>query len=160
MAARHNRAFWVFMVVLVLVHLTLRLALGITLVPDLIVVALLLGSRRLGGAAAAFYGLLLGILADSLAMVAFGATAVAFVVVGFLGSRSRNFFEGDSYLFVTVYAFLGAWLIEAIRFMVGGAAARGGETMQLLTATPLSALYTAIATVVAMIAYRAVSGNR
>jgi rod shape-determining protein MreD len=160
MAPRSMRAFWVFMFVLVLLHLVLRLALGITLVPDLIVVALLLGARRLSGAGAALYGLLLGVLADSLAMVAFGATAVAFVIVGFLGSRSRNFFEGDSYLFLAVYTFLGAWLIEAIRFMVGGAMGRGQEPMALLTTTPLTALYVMLAAIIATIAYRAFSGNR
>jgi rod shape-determining protein MreD len=158
--ARTARSFWVFMFILVLLHLTLRLALGLTLVPDLIVVAALLGARRLSGAGAALYGLLLGVLADSLAMVAFGATAVAFVVVCFLGSRSRNFFEGDSYLFLTFYAFLGAWLVEAIRFLVGGSLGRGQEPMMLLTATPLTALYTAAAAVIAMIAYRAFSGHR
>jgi rod shape-determining protein MreD len=160
MPNRTTRSFWVFIFLLVLLHLVLRLALGISLVPDLIVVALLLGARRLSGAGAALYGLLLGILADSLAMVAFGATAVAFVIVGFIGSRSRNFFEGDSYLFLTVYTFLGAWLIEAIRFVVGGAMTRGQEPMMLLTATPLTALFTTAAAIVAMIAYRAFGGHR
>lgn len=160
MATRSTTSFWVFIFVLVLLHLTLRLGLALTIVPDLLVVAMLLGARRLSGAGAAFYGLLLGILADSLAMVAFGATAVAFVIVGFLGARSRNFFEGDSYLFTIVYVFFGAWLVEAIRFGVGGAAARGQEPMMLLTMAPLTALMTAAAALVALIAYRSLSGNR
>jgi rod shape-determining protein MreD len=160
MPPRSMRSFWIFMFLLVLLHLVLRLALGITLVPDLIVVALLLGARRLSGAGAALYGLVLGVLADSLAMVAFGATAVAFVIAGFLGSRSRNFFEGDSYLFLAFYTFLGAWLIEAIRFLVGGAMGRGQEPMALLTLTPITALYTMVAAIIATIAYRAFSGNR
>jgi rod shape-determining protein MreD len=158
--ASKTTSFWTFLVILVLLHLTLRLALGIMLVPDLIVVALLLGARRLNGAAAAGLGLVLGILADSLALVAFGATAVAFIIVGFLGARSRNFFEGDSYLFVLVYGFLGAWLIEVIRLFVGGSLARGLEPMSLLTVAPLTALYTALAAVVSLIAYRAISGHR
>jgi rod shape-determining protein MreD len=160
MAARTATSFWIFIFILVLLHLVLRLGLALAVVPDLIVVALLLGARRLSGAGAAFYGLILGILADSLAMVAFGATAVAFVVTGFIGARSRNFFEGDSYLFLIVYVFLGAWLIEAIRFGVGGAMARGQEPMLLLTATPLAALWTAVAALIAMLAYRTLSGKR
>jgi rod shape-determining protein MreD len=160
MASRTATSFWVFIFILVLLHLTLRIGLALTVVPDLLVVALLLGARRLSGAGAAFYGLVLGILADSLAMVAFGATAVALVVVGFLGARSRNFFEGDSYLFIAFYAFLGAWMVEAIRFGVGGAAGRGQEPMLLLTATPLTALYVALSAVVALIAYRTLSGSR
>ena len=96
----------------------------------------------------------------TLALAGFGATAVAFVVVGYLGSRSRNLFEGDSYLFVLFYGFLGAWLIEAIRFGLGGAYARGVEPMVLVTEGALTALYTGIAAVVALIAYRGITGNR
>jgi rod shape-determining protein MreD len=160
MPTRTSGSFWLFIAVLVLLHLTLRLALGTLLIPDLLVVALLLSARRLGAPAASLLGLILGILADSLALVAFGATAVAFVVAGFLGSRSRNFFDGDSYLFVFVYVFLGAWLIDAIRFFVGGARGRGAEPMLLLTDVPLTALLTAAAAVVALITYRALTGKR
>jgi rod shape-determining protein MreD len=159
MAAR-SPGFWVFIGVLVLLHLVLRLALNLTFVPDLLVVALLLGSRRLGGAGAALLGLLLGILADSLTLLAFGATAVAFVVVGFIGARSRNLFEGDSYLFVAFYAFIGAWLIEAVRFLVGRMIGQPLEPFALVSEAALSALFTAIAAVVAMAAYRFFTGNR
>jgi rod shape-determining protein MreD len=160
MAQRTSSSFWLFIAILVVLHLTLRVGLAFTVVPDLIVVAMLLGARRLGAPAAALFGLLLGLLADSLALVGFGATAVAFVVVAFLGSRSRNFFEGDSYLFVAVYAFLGAWLVAAIRFLVGGARTRGEEPMLLLTEAPLEALLVAVAAVVALVAYRALTGKR
>ena len=153
-------AFWTFIGVLVLLHLILRLGAGLTFVPDLLVVAALLGARRLGGAMAAAYGLVLGLIADSLSMVAFGATAVAFVVVCYIGSRSRNLFEGDSFLFIIVYAFVGTWLIEAIRFAVGGAVNRGATPSMLLTSTPLAALYTGLAAFTALLAYRAATGNR
>jgi rod shape-determining protein MreD len=157
-----NRAasFWTFILVLILLHLTLRLGLGFDALPDLLVVAALLGARRLGGPAAALFGLLLGVLADALAVVAFGATAVAFVVACWIGSRSRNIFEGESYLFLVVYVFLGAWLIDAIRFFVGGAAGRGEVPMMLLRQAPLTALFTAVAAVIAVVTYRAISGRR
>jgi rod shape-determining protein MreD len=160
MPTRTAGSFWLFIAVLVLLHLTLRLALGTMLVPDLLVVALLLSARRLGAPAASLLGLFLGILADSLALVGFGATAVAFVIAGFIGSRSRNIFEGDSHLFVFVYVFLGAWLIDAMIFFVGGARGRGMDPMLLLTAAPLTAVLTATAAVVALIAYRAITGKR
>ena len=155
-----SSTFWTFIGILILLHLVLRLALGLTIVPDLLVVAALLGSRRLGGWPSALYGLLLGILADSLALVAFGATAVAFVIVCYLGSRSRNLFEGDSYLFVAFYAFVGAWLIEAIRFLVGGSMGRGVDIGYLISGGLLNALYVAAAAVVSLIAYRAITGHR
>lgn len=158
--ASRSSSFWTFIGILILLHLVLRLALGMTIVPDLLVVAALLGSRRLGGWPSALYGLVLGILADSLALVAFGATAVAFVIVCYLGSRSRNLFEGDSYLFVAFYAFLGAWLVDVIRFFVGGSMGRGLELSYLVTGGLLSALYVAVAAVVSLIAYRAITGHR
>ena len=153
-------AFWTFIAVLVLLHLLLRLGAGLAFVPDLLVVAALLGARRLGGAMAAGYGLLLGLIADSLSTVAFGATAVAFVIVCYLGSRSRDLFEGDSFLFILVYVFLCTWLAEAIRFAVGGAVQRGARPWVLLTSTPLAALYTGLAAFTALLAYRAATGNR
>jgi rod shape-determining protein MreD len=153
-------AFWTFIGVLVLLHLMLRLGAGLTFIPDLLVVAALLGSRRLGGAMAAGYGLVLGLLADSLSMIAFGATAVAFVIVCYLGARSRNLFEGDSFLFIICYVFLGAWLVEAIRFAIGAAVQRGATPLPLFTSAPLAALYTGVAAFTALLAYRAATGNR
>ena len=158
--AGKSTSFWTFIVLLVLLHLILRLALGLGVVPDLITVALLLGSRRVGSWQAALVGLVLGILADSLALVGFGATAVAYVVVGWLGARSRNLFEGDSYLFVAVYAFVGAWLIEAIRFLVGGSLVREAGAGYLIGPAALNSLFIALAAVVSLIAFRAFSGDR
>lgn len=158
--ASRSTSFWTFIGLLILLHLVMRLALGLTIVPDLIVVAALLGGRRLGGWQSALFGLLLGILADSLALVAFGATSVAFVVVCYIGSRSRNFFEGDSYLFIAFYAVIGAWLVEVIRFFAGGAMARGLDMGYLVGAGLLNALYVAAAAVISLIAYRAITGHR
>jgi rod shape-determining protein MreD len=153
-------AFWTFIALLVVLHLLLRLGAGLRFVPDLLVVAALLGARRLGGAMAAGYGLVLGLIADSLSMVAFGATAVAFVIVCYLGSLSRNLFEGDSFLFILVYVFLFTWLAEAIRFAAGGALQGGVRATVLLTSTPLVALYTGVAAFTALLAYRGATGNR
>lgn len=153
-------SFWVFMATLILLHLLLRLTFGLTMVPDLLVIAALLGARRLNGGPAAAWGLVLGIIADSLALVAFGATAVALVIVCHLGSRTRNLFEGESFLFTFVYVFFGAWLVEAIRFLVGGAMRRGDAPIMLVTDLPLAALVTAAGAFFALLAYRAITGHR
>lgn len=159
--ATRSSPFWGFILVLVLLHLVLRLALGLTVVPDLLVVAALLGARRLSAPGAALLGLVLGVIADSLAVVAFGATAVAFVIVCYLGSRTRNLFEGDSYLFAAIYVFIGAWLIFAIRFLVGGFMARSQETLlQFAGSAAFDSLHVAIAAVVSLIAFRAITGRR
>jgi len=159
MAAR-TTTFWTFIVILVLLHLSFRIGMGLTVIPDLIVVAALLGARRTGGWQAAFLGLVLGVLADSLSLVGFGSTAVALVTVCYLGSRSRDLFEGESYLFIAVYAFIGAWLVEAIRGFAAGSLGSDLPWSSLFTQASLTSLYTAIAAVVSLIAYRAITGHR
>jgi rod shape-determining protein MreD len=162
--AGRTAAFWTFIGILIVLHLVLRLGAGLSFIPDLLIVAALLGARRLGSGAAAAYGLALGILADSLAVVAFGATAVAFVIVCYAGSRSRSIFEGDSFLFILGYVFVGTWLIESLRYVISAFISRGAEHIAsatpLYTTTPLVALYTGLAAFVALLAYRAATGYR
>src|SRR5690625_7690205 len=92
--------FWVLIVFLVVAYFFLHLALGLGLViPDLLTVALLLSARRLSAPVAAGLGFVLGLLRDSLSLVAFGADAIVLTVLGYLGSRSKDYFIGDSLLF-------------------------------------------------------------
>jgi hypothetical protein len=63
-------------------------------------------------------------------------------------------------LFVAFYAFIGAWLIEAVRFLVGRMIGQPLEPFALVSEAAISALFTAIAAVVAMAAYRFFTGNR
>jgi hypothetical protein len=117
----------------------------------------------MGGAA---LGLGLGVLRDALALVGFGASAVALTVTGYLGARSRDLFVGDTTLFVAVYVFVGKWLHDLLYLAAdsavahGGAVVRGGAAGQLLVDAPLAALYAAGAGVLAVLAYHAVTGRR
>lgn len=154
--ARTTYAFWVFIGILVFLHLALHVGLGLdTAAPDLIAVATLFGARRLRGTGAAALGLGLGVLEDSLALTDFGASALALSIVAFLGARSRDLFEGDSLLFVAVYVFLGKVIRDVIRIAI-----TNGEWEGVLTSTPLAALYAAGAGLVALGIYRAVTGER
>src|SRR5215208_2272046 len=115
MAGRNNTGFWIFIIVLVVLHFGVHVALGMrSLAPDFLTIALLLGARRLSGAGAAGLGLALGLLNDALSLTAFGALAVTYAILGFLGSRSRDLFEGDSLLFVAVYIFVGKLLRDLL----------------------------------------------
>lgn len=154
--ARTTYAFWVFIGILVFLHLALHVGLGLEAgAPDLIAVATLFGARRMRGPGAAALGLGLGILEDTLALGDFGASALALSTVAFLGARSRDLFEGDSLLFVAVYVFLGKLVRDAIYIAVTQA---GWGTM--FTSTPIAALYAAGAGLVALGIYRAVTGER
>lgn len=159
MAARSS-SFGIFIALLVLAHLVLHVALGYGgVVPDFITIAVLLAARRSSPPAAAALGLVLGLLADAFAVGAFGATAVALVVVAWLGARTRDLFEGGSYLFVGFYLFVGKWLADILHLLLTRGLQRG-ELGSLLTAAPLEALFTALAGILALAAYRSVVGER
>lgn len=160
MGTRSGASFWVFIVLLVIAHLVLHVALGIdAAAPDLITGAVLLSARNLGGSGAAAVGLVLGVLADALSLTTFGAQALVNTVIGFLGARSRDLFEGDSLLFVGAYIFLGKWLRDALYFVLTRSAYPEPWGV-LLTAAPLAAVYAAAAITIAIMLYRAGTGER
>jgi rod shape-determining protein MreD len=161
MMASRPGYFVIFVALLVLLHFTLHLAFGLgTEAPDLLTVAALIAARRVRGGAAAGIGFALGLLDDSLSLNAFGASAIALTVVCYLGARSRDLFEGESVLFLLVYLFLGKWLRDVLVTLASPGTARPEGAASLLVGLPLYALYAAVAGVVAMVIYRAISGER
>ncbi|MGH7507194.1 MAG: hypothetical protein ACRELX_16180 [Longimicrobiales bacterium] len=160
MAAR-SWSLGVYVVFLVLLHLILRLALGLGPgTPDLMTVAALLAARRLTGAQAAAVGLVLGVLDDALTLVAFGSAAVALALVCFLGARSRELFEGDSLLFIAVYLFIGKWLRDGVVFLLSPATRAADTVAELFVAMPIAAALAAAGGLVAMVVFRAATGER
>jgi rod shape-determining protein MreD len=157
MPRTNNTGFWVFIIILVILHFGVHVALGLSgVAPDLLTIALLLGSRRLSGAGAAGLGLALGVLNDALSLTAFGALAVTYAIIGFFGARSRDLFEGDSLLFVGVYIFLGKWLRDLVYLVF----ARTEPWSYMWSGALLVSLYTAIAAIVALTLYRAATSDR
>jgi rod shape-determining protein MreD len=156
-----NRAFLIFTLILIAIDLSLHVGLGYGAgAPDLLTVAALLYARRLTGVRACLTGFVLGLLADSLSLVGFGASAVALVVVSFLGARTRDMFEGNSALFIAFYLFVGKWLRDVIWFIVAPSAHEGQALNVLWTAVPLHALITAVSGAAALMIFRAVVGER
>jgi len=154
-------SFWVFVGLLVLAYLLLHVSFGYRGPgPDFIAIAVLLAARRTTGPQAAALALGLGLLADALSLTAFGATALALVAVGWVGARTRDLFEGGSYLFTALYLFLGKWLIDALYLLVAPDARAGAVRGALWTVVPLNALYTAVAGAFALAAYRWTVGER
>lgn len=139
---------------LVVAHFVLRVSLGFGEgAPDLLTVALLLAARRLRPSLAAGLGLILGLLRDSLSVGSFGADALAMTVIGWLGGRSRDWFEGGTPLFIGVYLTLGVWAHHMLRTVLGGVPADGSVIGALVLAPVLGALYAAAAGVAAYLAY-------
>jgi hypothetical protein len=147
--------FWVFIVVLVVLHFVLRIGLGFAqLAPDLLVVALLLAAREMRAGFAAGLGLLLGILDGAVVPFNLGASALVLTILGFAGGRSRELVAGDSFIFLALYLFAGKWLYDTLLYLVTGDLFRPGASYLLLV-SPITALYAAAAGLVALAAYRA-----
>ena len=161
MSSRSRTSYWTFVVSLVALYLLLHIGLGLgARAPDLLTVAVLLAARRLNGAPAAAWGFALGLIQDALSLTLFGASAFTKSIIGFVGVRAREFFVGDSFLFIGLYLFGGKWLHDLIFSLVARDLARGTLTSRLLVDAPLAALYAAVTGLVALTIYRLLTRTR
>ena len=150
--------FVLFIALLIVIHLFLRVGLAFgAWVPDLLTVALLLAARRTPAGWAAGLGLAFGLIRDSVNLTTFGSDMVVMTVLGYLGSRTRDYFVGDSMFFLAIYLFLGKWLHDAFYFVVGGALGVEDPVSMLLMEAPIAAAYAAAAGLIAYSAYRALA---
>jgi rod shape-determining protein MreD len=141
---------WITVAALFFLHFLLHLGLGLgRAAPDLLVVALLVGARRLRMGSGAALGFVFGILEDAFSVLSFGANTVSLTVVGAVGARSRDLFVGDSMLFMISYLFAGKWVRDLIFWMVSGDL-RGPFGEMMLVQASLAALYAAAVGVIAM----------
>ena len=153
--------FVLFIALLIVLHLMLRVGLGINFwAPDLLTIALLLAARRAPAGWAAGLGLAFGLIRDSVNLTTFGADAIVMTIVGFLGSRSRDYFVGDSAFFLAIYLFVGKWLHDALYFVFARAIGVRDPVSTLLAEAPIAAAYSALAGIIAYSAYRAFSRER
>jgi len=131
-------------VVLVLLHFTLRPLLGWRVGPDFLVIALLLVAIRVRPGAAAVLGLLMGIVADSIELHAFGAGALAMSCVGFAASWLKAVFFADDMFLNAFFFFSGKWAFDVI-FLLAEYRVGGGELLrELLVWSPITAAVTAL----------------
>lgn len=146
-------SFWFLVALLFVAYFLLHLALGLgVVVPDLLTIALLLAARRLRAPTAAGFGFVLGLLRDSLSLIAFGADTITMTLLGYFGSRSRDLFVGDSILFVGVYLTAGKLLHDLIYYLIAGPAL-GDGMLRFVGQLPF-VLYAAAAGLSALLVYR------
>ena len=136
--------------ILIVLHYTLRPLLAWRASIDFLVVALLLGAVRLRPGAAAVYGFLLGLVADSIVVSAFGAAALAMSVVGFAASWLKAVFFADNLALNGFFLFLAKWLFDLIFLLVGRRSPVSELGMQVFVWSPLSAAVTAVAGVIVL----------
>jgi rod shape-determining protein MreD len=131
-------------VVLVLLHYTLRPLLGWRVGPDFLIIALLLVAIRVRPGTAAVLGLVMGIVADSLELHAFGAGALAMCCVGFAASWLKAVFFADDMFLNAFFFFAGKWAFDVL-FLLAEHRVGGGELLrELLVWSPITAAVTAL----------------
>jgi rod shape-determining protein MreD len=103
---------------------------------------------------AAIAGFTVGILADALSPVAFGAGALAHTVVGYLQAWGKAIFFPDNLLVTTGFFFFGSWLRNFLVLLAGGQI-RGAELLWALTAWSIGqAATTTIAGLLVLLTFR------
>ena len=136
--------------ILIVLHYTLRPLLGWRASIDFLLIALVFGAVRMRPAGAAFYGFLLGLAADSLALGAFGAGALAGTIVGFGASWLKAVFFADNLALNGFFLFLGKWLFDLVYVLMEQRMHGTEMLMQIIVWSPLAAAVTALAGVVAV----------
>ncbi len=140
---------------LVALHFGLRPVLGADrIAPDFLLLGLLVFAIGARPGNAAIAGFLVGIWADSLSPVAFGAGAMAYTVIGYIAAWVKAVFFADNLYVNVALFFVGVWLRDGLVLLVGRHA-RGPDLLwQLAYWTPLLALTTSIAGVVVLLVFR------
>ncbi len=152
MTWRSLRAVLAF-VILVVLHYTLRPVLEWRTSIDFLLIALLLASVRMRPGAAAVLGFTMGLVADSLSVGAFGAT-LAMTVVGFSASWLRAVVFAENLVLHAAFFFAGKWLFDIIFLLVERRVKGLDLVFQLLIWSPLTAIVTALAGLLALIVMR------
>jgi hypothetical protein len=86
-------------------------------------------------------GFILGLLEDAFSVLSFGANAMSLTILGILGARSRDFFLGDSLLFLFSYLAIGGWTRVALHWLFAGEAGRADPWASLVVQGPVTAVY-------------------
>ena len=136
--------------ILIVLHYTLRPLLAWRASIDFMIVALLLGAVRMRPGAAAVYGFILGLVADSLGVTVFGAAALGMSVVGFAASWLKAVFFADNLALNGFFLFVAKWAFDLIFLAAGSMQGSSDLVMQIFVWSPLAAAVTAVAGVLVL----------
>ncbi len=144
-AEREGRRLGLVVTVLVLtfLHFLLRPVFASwSAAPNLLVCAVLVAARELRPGNAAAVGFLLGLLEDAMAVSFLGLATGLLVVLGYLGSLTRDLFLGEERLFMGTYLFVGTWVYATAAYLLMGG---GGDAVSyVFVRAPLDALATGL----------------
>lgn len=151
---RRYRFASVFLLLL-LSHFVLRPWLGDQRwAPDFLLIALLVYSIRTTPGKASIGGFLVGLLADALNPVAFGAAALAHTVVGYLAAWGKAVFFAENVLVSAGFFFAGTLIRDVLVLLAGGFAGGSQFFWQIAVWSPLKALTTAVVGVLVLLTFQ------
>jgi len=143
------------LLLLVALHFVLRPFLGDSrAAPDLLLLALLVYAIQARPGQAAVAGFVVGLVADSLTPVAFGAGAFAHTCVGYLAAWGKAVFFAESVPVSAAFIFAGSWLRDLLVLVAGRHMGERSLVWQLAFWSPLKALTTAAVGIVVLLVFR------
>jgi rod shape-determining protein MreD len=143
----------IVLIILVAVHFAVRPRFGPSpLAPDLVLVALLFFAIRSRPGAGAAAGFVVGLLMDAVTPTAFGASAFALTVVGYLSGWLKAVAFPDNLLVNAVFVFAACLARDLLMVLAAGQLRSGAAA--LLVTTPFAALSTTAAALLALLVFR------
>lgn len=139
---------------LVVAHFSLRPLLGGPVLIDFLSIAVLFSAVRVRPGVAAVIGFVVGISVDSLALDAFGATALAYTVVGYAASWLKAAFFTDNLSLTALFVLLGKWSVDVISVLLATGLPDRAGWLQLGVWSPLAGALTAVVAVVLLLIAR------
>ena len=140
---------------LLLLHFVLRPFLGESrAAPDLLLLALLIYAIGARPGRAAVAGFVVGLLADALTPVAFGANAFAHVAVGYLAAWVKAVFFAENLLVNAGVIFAGTWVRDLLVLIAGRHVGGAAFFWQLGVWSMLKSLTTAAVGVAVLLVFR------
>jgi rod shape-determining protein MreD len=115
---------------------------------------LLIFSIRSSPGRASVAGFLVGLLADALNPVAFGAAALAHTVVAYLGAWGRAVFFAENVLVSAGFFFTGTLIRDFLVLLAGGFVGGSRFFWQIAVWSPLKALTTAVVGVLVLVTFQ------
>ena len=143
-------------VVLLVLHFTLRPFLGWRVGPDFLLMAVLVVAVRVRPGTAALFGLLVGLVADSIGTDQFGAAALGFTVVGYGASWLQSAVFADDLMVTSMMFFFGEWLFDAVFYFAARSGGAEPVLVPLFVLAPMRAGVTALFGVVMLMILRPV----
>ena len=160
MSIRRVLVVGAWVVALLTLQYTVRPLLGWRVQVDFLVIVLLMISVRSRPAIAAFCGLVLGIVTDSLTPGAFGAGALAMTLVGFLSSWLKAAFFTENPVLNATFIFAGKWTFDLVYLTAARQTSGSDFAAQLFLWSPLAAALTAVAGLAVLVASSPAAGDR